>query len=136
MDKSSLYIADLNTFKRLTEIIQNVTHTNIFPVALADDNYERINATTYKKGNEHIEVANIRGEWKYRNLNYKWDAGNVVQFIANRWDGTLRDCNSIPIIHASAFIAKGYYQHLKKQLRQEHKSARKIAEVNKKGLKR
>lgn len=136
MDKSSLYVADINAFKRLAEIIQNVTHTNIFPVVLADSKYLQANINTYSKGNEHIEVYSIRGEWRYQNLNHQWDTGNIVQFIANRWDGTLRDCNNIPTIHAAAFIAKGYYQRLKKQLRHEHKSARKILNVHKNGINR
>lgn len=136
MDRTTLYTADYNAIKKVTEIIKNVSHTNIFPVVLTADKYERINDFTFKKGSDHIEVANIRGEWKYRNLNCKWDTGNIVQFIANRWDDNLRQCNDVSVVHAAAFVAKGYYKDLKKQMRQEHKPARKIADSDRKGVRK
>ncbi|NLU91395.1 hypothetical protein [Chitinophaga sp. Ak27] len=126
MFDNSLYVTDLNGLKRLAEVISNISHTNLFPVVLSDDNYKRINDSTFQKGAELIEIANIRGEWRYRNKNCEWDTGNIVQFIANRYQEGLRKCGDLSVLHVSAFIAKQYYEDLKKAYRKEHKKKDKM----------
>ncbi|WP_298709754.1 hypothetical protein [uncultured Chitinophaga sp.] len=126
MFDSSLYITDLNGLRQLVEIMKNISHTNLFPVVLSDDNYKRINENTFQKGTELIEIANIKGEWRYRNKNCKWDTGNIVQFIANRYQEGLQKCEDLSVLHVSAFAAKQYYQDLKKSYRIEHKRKDKI----------
>ncbi|MEC5143060.1 hypothetical protein [Chitinophaga sp. 212800010-3] len=121
MFDSSLYVTDLNGLKRLAEVISNISHTNLFPVVLSDDNYKRISDSTFQKGTELIEIANTKGEWRYRNKNCDWDTGNIVQFIANRYQEGLRKCDDLSVLHVSAFIAKQYYEDLKKTYRKEHK---------------
>lgn len=107
--------------KAFERIINRVEHTNIFPIILQNDNFEKIEEDTYSKGeNQLIKVFNKQNKWQYINLKDETDFGSAIQFIANRWsnESPLAE-KSMAIVFAAASVADKYYRNYVKQFKKE-----------------
>jgi hypothetical protein len=112
----------VNELKEFGQVMRKITETNVFPFALSEDGFTKVNEFLYEKSNDQlIRIFQQDGKWLYQNLKNTIDTGSLIQFIANRLH------NEQPVIakepaqlFIASKIAKLYHRDYIKSLRADY----------------
>ena len=110
---------DRSQLPELTKVFE----TNVFPIALAEGHFKKINNDTWLKGPDQIiKVFFYDNKWQYQNLKNTDDRGSLIEFIANRLRQEHPVVNKDPAdLLRAGQLARQYHAELIKTVKREFK---------------